>query len=437
MNLFKKSIFIILLFFSQIAFSEKPNDQVDTLILLVVDTIVRGDLDGLNHFPGKKFLVIHQHKYNLLTEIQKYRFDEIDVFQNIDYQEIKKHVSRFVTNPKKTCIAAIGDGGVGAGAQLRLEMGIPGSKPEDVIQFRDKQIAKSLLAKNNIRIPKFMNINKSDFEKDANKYVSEIEATIESYPMFAKPSNGTSSRGIMKINSNEDLQLFLKKLDKKEYYEINEFLTGTLFEIDALVRNNEIIYIVAAENLNPYHEFQEGKSTGAITIPLNDPNFIKFYNYANDIKNALGPVPNGVLNIEFFINNNNEFVFVEAQARRPGNLFTQIYKIHSGFDLEAISIMLQAGMDIKLPNDNNNKFAAWIEIPHVYGTVESKNAPPLTKSVVQIQYRVHEGTLLQKATSNREVAASMLMENSNYEQLREDFFKLGRTFVPLNIKHIL
>ena len=413
-----------------------PKDFVDshTLILLVVDTIIRGDLDGIDRFPGRKVLVIHQDKFCLLTSIQKYRFDHIDVFTEMDYELVKLHTQKWVSDPERTVISVIGDGGVSMAAQIREDLGIPGSCPKDVLRFRDKQVAKAILQSHGIRVPKHMVLDKSEFQVDPFLYLDAVEKSIGTYPMFIKPSNGTSTRNVCKVHSRKELELFLWELNPAINFEINEFLSGTLFEVDTLVRDQEIIYTHVAENLNPYHMFQLGYSTGAITLPRSDLNYQRFSFYAEQVAKALGPIPNGVLDIEAFLTPNDEIVFVEAQVRRPGNLFTQLYKIHSGFDFESASIMLQAGMHFKLPEGTPETFSAWIEIPHTKGRVVGKNAPPALSSVAQIQYRIREGQVLKGATSNRDVAVSIVMENKDYYELRSDFFKLGFEFQPVVVE---
>lgn len=149
------------------------------------------------------------------------------------------------------------------------------------------------------------------------------------------------------------------------------------------------------------------------------------------------PLPNGIVDVEMFETAKGEMVFLETQARRPGNLFNDLYKYTSGIDMEVLGFNAVLGGKLILPKSKNastqiSYFAGSVEYPMKAGKVSEVLAPDI-KSEFYIKYKAKKGDVLQNAKNVQEAAAYIVLWNKNRNILIQDIKNLTSQFYPYTL----
>ena len=430
---FLKKVLILFICATGVVSSNPKLPEHTSQSIILVTAPFRGDLLALNLGKTEKILLITKLPYERLSTAQKNKFDKVIILEKLDYPDIKTLVDKTLLNKASSKILVVNDEGLFLAAKLRTDLNIPGLKYQESLRFRDKKIAKEILENHGLRVPKYAAFDQQDYARNPAAYIEKIEKSF-AYPIFIKPSNGCSSIGTCKVKARKGLEDWLKENQNQTSYdfEFNEFIKGTLYEADCIVQNGQIQLTRIMKNIVPFHKFLKGKAVGSITIPQQSSKFKRLEAYARKVINIMNP-PDGVADIEFFENREGELVFGEINARRPGDLLNPTYLINTGIDFESESLNIQAGRKIKLPSLDqiDEVFAAWLEFPAKSGKVENYNALPNILSKVKLHWKVKPGDMLSDPVDTKNTVAEVLLWNTDYQQLKEDFYKLGREFNPI------
>jgi len=189
----------------------------------------------------------------------------------------------------------------------------------------DKVIAKVMLKSVNIPQAEFAVVFRSEYKKNANKVLDEIEAKFN-YPVFVKPANLGSSVGISKAKDRAGLINALDeagKFDRKIVVE--EFIDGR--EIECAVLGNEEPKASLPAEVVPSHEFYnyqdkylDGKSELIIPARLDEAMMTKVRELAIDVYKLYDC--RGLSRVDFFLERNTNKILVNEVNTMPG--FTSI-----------------------------------------------------------------------------------------------------------------
>ena len=301
-------------------------------------------------------------------------------------------------------------------AQVREHFNIAGLSTKQIQPFTDKVIMKTLLQKNNIRMPKHIKYDNVLFKKNRDQFIKTIIKEIK-LPLVAKPNDESNSRNITIVNSEDELTKWCLDNSIKQNMFFEEFVSGTLFFCDSIVINNEIRTLLISEYINPPINFSKGKPHGSITIPKNSEIYNKISEFNNSVISALGKIHNCVHHLEIFYNNEYEYVFLEIAARAPGAYVNKISEIYINTNLEKLNFQMQIGMNIN-HNYNGATYAAWVWFPKKAGKVISKQNPKIT-SKSNIIWNTKEGEILDdikpgEPNSANNACCIIVLENDNY-----------------------
>lgn len=196
---------------------------------------------------------------------------------------------------------------------------------------------------------------------------ADIPENIE-FPVFIKPNTmGRASIDAFKIESKEDLDFYLKKLNDPI---IQEYIEGKEFTADCLntLEGNELIDCVVRSRI----ETKGGLAVKANIIKPPVADKIKEY-----IKQIVSKVTlPGVCNIQGFITKNDEIVIVEINPRFAGthalsvavglNTAYHILQMHKGRSAEEIRKDIKINYNIKMVRyweeimiNNDKAFNPW------------------------------------------------------------------------------
>ena len=365
------------------------------------------DLDGLSTHGIRLVAIVAEDEHQKFTKAYDKYFAEIhscaktsnDPFEKISYDFAKNIVkNEIISSGSMVKIICLSEDNLLLAAELRDEFDISGMRLEQAKSFRDKTIMKDILRAKNIRTPHYVKFD-ANAARDSKSYYDCLQREIN-LPFVLKPFNLLGGLGIVMINSFE------------------EFISGTLYHCDSIVKDKEIIFSTCCEYTNPNFDFQAGKSVISMSLKNSDPVAQRIFEFNQNVLNAMN-LEEGISHHELFITNKNEIVFLEIAARSPGAVVTPMYRQSFNVAMEDIDFKIQMNIPFQLTPSYNTYYLSGI-LPSLSGTVKELVSPDI-KSKYEMKWAVKEGDLTSASMSLRDKSGSISAWNINYEELRDDF----------------
>lgn len=219
-------------------------------------------------------------------------------------------------------------------AEMRVELNIAGHRPADVSRFRNKVEMKQLLDGSGVRVPQF---TICDHRDEVNRLQEKCGKIV------IKPKTGLSSIGVSFIDSAEQLQNWYDKHDSPDEYEAEEFIDGTLYHVDAVVRNGEVIVNAPAQYLPGMANIDYPKGAPFATVMQDDGDlYRRLQDVSLRVMNALA-LRNGVTHLECFVTADNDIVFCEIGSRPAGGGIVWMLELQYGVQFSRAQLLLDAG----------------------------------------------------------------------------------------------
>lgn len=383
------------------------------------------DLKLLSTYGFRNIAIVAQDEHekflntygDFFTEIHSTNSNSSNPFEKIDYSFANNIVSNeFITNSDLRIISLSEDNLLLA-AQLRNDFEIPGMKFEQAKSFRDKTVMKDILRKNNIRTPNYIKFD-VNAAQDTSVYFEYLQNKIK-LPFVLKPTNLLGGLGVAIIKSFDEFNIFCQKsLDNSFEYEVEEFITGTLFHCDSIRNSDKTLFSVCCEYTNPNFDFQSGKSVISIPLLENDPIRKRIIEFNENVLNVM-QLHQGISHHELFLTANNELVFLEIAARSPGAIVTPMYRKAFNVGLEDCDYIMQMEIPFELSPTYETHYISGI-FPLSNGIVTNLIYPELNSNH-EIKWVVKEGDPIIASKSLRDKSATIIAWNRNYDSLRKDF----------------
>lgn len=222
-------------------------------------------------------------------------------------------------------------------AALRELLGVPGPGPADVERVRDKVTMKRLVAAAGLRVPRFTD---ADSPEKVRRFAGET-----GFPVVLKPRDGSGSQGIFLINSPASLDETLAL--PMDGYECEEFVTGTMYQVDGVVQDGTVRVLRAFRLLNTCLDYALGDSFGSVAC--DDRALEKLLvGYSETVLAALG-VASSVFHLEVFTvdpvgpGDYDGLIFLEVAARAGGAELPHLWREVYGLDLLEVAARLSLG----------------------------------------------------------------------------------------------
>lgn len=151
------------------------------------------------------------------------------------------------------------------------------------------------------------------------------------FPIIAKPQNGRSSEGIIKIESLGDLP---KNLSQRLDYIFQPIINGSIYTVDYIRQKDGIDYSLARKEL-----IRTSNGAGISVEIIEDK---KLVNLASEIGNKLDI--KGCVNMEF-IHNNNDFYLMDINPRFSAGVG---FSFLAGYNFPVEHLKVFMNMDIVL-----------------------------------------------------------------------------------------
>ncbi|MEH2026675.1 FAD-dependent oxidoreductase [Nostoc sp.] len=359
----------------------------------------------------------YQH-LNLVRIVEPYNL------QNLlqTYQQIKTEYRllddncRIVTNDEYSVLLA---------AQLREALNLAGDRPTMIRQFTDKSYLKSSLKNSLIRMPKYLIFARNQYRKEPVSYLKFVLEELGNH-IFIKSLTGAGSEKNKIIYTIDDLKAWCdSNVGLDEEFEFNEFIRYQLYNTSVVMKNGQPCYFAACKHYRPNDEFIYGHQIGNIIVREEAPEFQKLWQFSSDTLESLehGYPPNGVLNIDLFLQEGSEEpILMGVAARPPGGLVSKMFYIYQGVSLNELHLQLQIGdsPDILLKDRSEWKYSASSIHPKQNGIVTAMEKPIL-ESDVEVSWQIYLGERLKESQTINDVAIAVFLSHHDFLTLQEDY----------------
>ncbi len=239
--------------------------------------------------------------------------------KNFDDQDfLEKVYDTIVQYNRKPCIVIHSDEySVLPAAKFARDYNIEGMDISSALAYRDKKMMiKPLLDSDIINCIK-------RYKKNDNII----------FPVIVKPSDEAASKGVQIVYSKNELES--TSINEKTI--IEEYVDGTVYHIDGIVKNGKIEFISYGKYIvNCLDYFSTGYPLAAISVNDYIGNKI-WLDFVNDILYRM-PKFSGVFHLETIFKKNGKKFFLEIAARPAGFCLDQMVKARTNVDLHLAHI---------------------------------------------------------------------------------------------------
>ncbi len=336
-----------------------------------------------------------------------------------DFETCKGIIDKFITKDCTASIVCTDEVLLQTAAELRQYYYLQGPLPYEYIPFNNKTTMKHILNAGGVRTPRFIDLDFKSAYNNLKEYHRFISGLLQS-PYIIKPVNSGACEGIGKIREENDLIDWYTTVYQQDLeYTAEEFIEGIAYHCDSFVVNKEILFQGVCQYMVPCLDFLSGKNIGSYLIDKNTLLYRKIIEFNERVIELMQP-PDGATHLEFFINFDEELIFLEIGARPPGKKACLCYEKSYGMNLYELT--LRRALGLMLPNEiEMNRPSGCITFSSSPGTITQLNLP-LLKSKTEWDWRIqvsHE-ILAYPSCINEGIAAELFIYNDCYKELMDD-----------------
>jgi len=337
-------------------------------------------------------------------------------------------------DPRELRLATFDDHLVAILGQLRTRLGIPGQGAYEAIAFFDKGVMKARLAGSGIRVPRHVVLDPARNTGEAG--YRELAAALGS-PFFVKPTGQAGSTGTAVIGSRADWRVWQAIREPGCEYEADEFINGTLFHADTILRSCRPPIVITSEYTVPNAEFLRGRTLGSIAMDPAAKITKELTDFNLAVLAALGASA-GVYHLEAFATPAEDWVFLEVAARAPGAMITEMYKADFGINFQNETLLAQFSGESTVSHTapvspRSLAHAVWAWVPPRHGVVAKVNEPECEGAVTSY-WRCQPGDELRPPEALMQRVGGIFVESASADAARSDFEYLRDKYQPLTMR---
>ncbi|MFI6444901.1 acetyl-CoA carboxylase biotin carboxylase subunit family protein [Kitasatospora sp. NPDC050543] len=230
-------------------------------------------------------------------------------------------------------LVALHEGDLDAAAQLRVELGLPGQRPDDLRPFRDKLAMARRVAAAGIPVP-------ATGAASDHAAVREFAAQ-HGWPLILKPRSGFASAHVSRLDSPADLDHYVFPPGVPML--VQPYLPHPVLHVDGVATGSALGPWRASRYLSTCLEFTGGSTLGSVEID-DDALGERIGAFTDRVARAMSDGP-WVFHLEVFLHEREgrepELVFLEVAARTGGAEIPFLWREVHGTDLMAHACALQ------------------------------------------------------------------------------------------------
>ncbi len=210
---------------------------------------------------------------------------------------------------------------------LREHLRIPGMGLTTVRYFRDKLAMRARAKEAGIAVPEFVHVLNYD---NLREFMARVPA-----PWLLKPRSQASGIGMKKIHDPAELWPWLDQLgDKQSTYLLEQFIPGSVYHVDSVASDREIVFAEAhAYGSPPLETSHQGGVFTTRTLARDSHEVKTLLDINHQVLHDLGFL-RGVTHAEFLRSHSDgKFYFLEVAARVGGAYISDVIEAATGINL--------------------------------------------------------------------------------------------------------
>ncbi|MFE7576924.1 acetyl-CoA carboxylase biotin carboxylase subunit family protein [Streptomyces sp. NPDC057521] len=280
------------------------------------------------------------HPYGGADQLDPQQYPHVAVCNFHKNEEILAAARWMISEYGITAIVAPHEKYLVLAAQLRTEFGLPGLQYESAVLFRDKIKMKQAVQAAGLRIPAFWSLDR----------VEDLDALDWSRgSKIIKSRFGVGGSDVYHVDTLEAAREAWQTAGPDAgQFEVEEFIHGTMYHVDAIVSQGEVVFTSASRYLAKPGDFTPGGIFGSVNIRSGDL-FERICDFNSRAVTALG-MEGGVTHLELFHTPEDELVFCEVAARPGGAGIDRAIDQCFGVNIVEAAVRLEAGLQMPIPS---------------------------------------------------------------------------------------
>lgn len=225
-------------------------------------------------------------------------------------------------------------------ARLRSEYGLGGMTPETTRLFRDKVAMKEAVsAAGAARVPRFVALDTA----------ADLDGLPWSGRTVVKDRQGVGASAVHVVDEPRAARSLPALLPLEPgRWEAEEFVAGTMYHCDAVVRAGRVGLSSVSRYLSVPGAYEAGGMLGSLLLDEDDPLRHRISGLNTRVLSALG-LRDGVTHLEVFHTPADDLVFCEIAARPGGGAIDRVIRLAHGVDIFEVAVRMQCGLPVDLP----------------------------------------------------------------------------------------
>jgi hypothetical protein len=285
------------------------------------------------------------------------------------------------------------------------------------MRFRDKPLMKSIITSAGLRTPAFMPAGSA--ERMAETY---------GFPLFLKPADSNSSKGVKRIDTQDQLLRELKLIDIDNYH-IEQGVSGDIFHLDGVAFDNSIEICQVYKYLNSCYLFTQGIPVG-VMMNDNPEHREKLVAFAQEVIQALD-IGNGPFHLELFLENGVTPAFLEIGGRVGGAFVSHCIEHVHDVSLFEESIKLELDPTYRLrgkeiDQEHQSLYCGWLLFPEPKEVPAKVTTEGQVSSEEGISYTIlpKKGDVLDGRGGYIKTSGTFLLEGDSMNMLKDTMMRL-------------
>jgi biotin carboxylase len=178
--------------------------------------------------------------------------------------------------------------------------------------------------------------------------LQEATTTVKQFglPVILKPTDLTGGKGISVVHRLEDLAPawdIASSISRRNCLVIQQYITGSNHAVSVIISGGSIAFAF----FDNEHYYSNKYSVGAASFPTE-----LSLEMQNQIKNSIQSLVDelqlvdGLLHLQFMVDINNQFFFIDVCRRSPGDLYIRFVEMSTGIPYPELIVRAAAGMAI-------------------------------------------------------------------------------------------
>jgi hypothetical protein len=327
--------------------------------------------------------------------------------------------------PKQLQVVTLSESSVHLTGNVKQRLGLIN---HDYSSFVRKDKMKTEASKCGMPIPKYVVFDRDRYLEDRHSYILEIINQL-GLPCFIKPVDLYGSMETMKINSLAEFERWASKCMKDDLtYEIDEFITGTVYQCDSIICNGVTEFCQVSVGSRPWSEIYNGHNIGVRTVKANDAITNQIIQVAKNVNRHFMDGLSGITCLEVFVRG-DEIVFLEIAYRPPGaGLSSSPYFLRSSnIHINESHILAQTSSRWR-PQAAFMNHVAWVIVPLPLrsGTLKEICVPDVDCEI-EVYWNIEPGTDVETNDGINKYAGGILLWSDSYEKLAHSYEHMLKT----------